>query len=67
MTNYNNAMLTKKNLKKQIEKLTDEFSIDELVERLILIEKVERGSKQSEEGKVISESDLDKEIEKWFI
>lgn len=67
MTNYNNAMLTKKNLKKQIEKLPDEFSIDELVERLILIEKVERGSKQSEEGKVISESDLDKEIEKWFI
>ena len=59
-------MLTKKNLKKQIEKLPDEFSIDELVERLILIEKVERGSKQSEEGKVISESDLDKEIEKWF-
>ena len=59
-------MLTKKNLKKQIEKLTDELSIDEVVERLILIEKVERGSKQSEEGKVISESDLDKEIEKWF-
>ena len=59
-------MLTKTNLKKQIEKLPDEFSIDELVERLILIEKIERGNKQSENGEVISESELDRDIEKWF-
>jgi len=59
-------MLSKTNLKKQIEKLPDEFSIDELVERLILIEKIERGNKQSESGEVISESELDKKIEKWF-
>jgi len=59
-------MLTKTSLKKQIEKLPDKFSIDELVERLILIEKIERGNKQSEEGEVISESELDKEIKKWF-
>ena len=65
-TDYNKAMLTKTNLKKQIEKLPEEFSIDELVERLILIEKIERGTKQSEAGQVISESDLDREIEKWF-
>ena len=31
-----------------------------------VIEKIERGNKQSEAGKVISESDLDKEIDKWF-
>ena len=59
-------MLTKADLKKQIEKLPDEFSIDELVERLILIEKLEHGNKQSKMGEVISESELDKEIEKWF-
>jgi len=59
-------MLTKTNLKKQIEKLPDEFSIDELVERLILVEKIERGNKQSENGEVISESELDRDIEKWF-
>ena len=59
-------MLTKTNLKKQLEKLPDKFSIDELVERLILIEKIERGNKQSETGEVISESDLDREIDKWF-
>ena len=59
-------MLTKTNLIQQIDKFPEEFSIDELVERLIFIEKVERGNKQSLEGKVVSESDLDVEIEKWF-
>jgi hypothetical protein len=33
---------------------------------LILIEKVEEGAKQSENGDIISEADLDKEIQKWF-
>ena len=46
--------------------LPEEFSIDELIERLILIEKIERGNKQSENGDVIADEDLNKEIEKWF-
>jgi len=59
-------MLTKTKLIEQIEKFPEGFSIDELVERLILIEKVELGLKQSENGEIISDSDLDKEIEQWF-
>jgi len=59
-------MLTKTKLIEQIEKFPEGFSIDELVERLILIEKVELGLKQSENGEIISDSDLDKEIELWF-
>jgi len=60
------TMLTKTRLKEQIEKFPEEFSIDDLVERLILIEKVETGMNQSERGDIISESDLDNEVEKWF-
>ncbi|AXG70194.1 hypothetical protein KORDIASMS9_02433 [Kordia sp. SMS9] len=59
-------MLTKSKLREQIESFPEEFSIDELVERLILVEKIDRGNKQSEKGEVISESELDNEIEKWF-
>ena len=59
-------MLTKKKLKKQIEDFPEEFTIDELIDRLILIEKVELGNEQSENGEVISETDLDKEIDTWF-
>jgi hypothetical protein len=36
------------------------------VERLILVEKIDRGNKESEMGDVISEAELDNEIEKWF-
>lgn len=59
-------MLTKTRLKAQIENFPEEFSIDELVERLILVEKIEKGIKQSENGNVISEAQLDKEIDLWL-
>lgn len=59
-------MLTKSKLQEQLNSLPEEFSIDELIERLILIEKVERANKESLSGKTISEADLEKEIHKWF-
>lgn len=59
-------MLTKAKLKEQMDNLPDEFSIDELIERLILVEKIERGNRQSESGEILSEDDIDDEIEKWF-
>ena len=59
-------MLPQSKLREQIEGFSKEFSIDELVERLILVEKIDRGNKQSEKEEVISKSELDVEIEKWF-
>lgn len=59
-------MLTKTKVQEQLEKFPEEFSIEDLVERLILIEKVETGRNQSEQGYIISDSDLDNEVEKWF-
>jgi hypothetical protein len=59
-------MITKEKLKKQLEQFPEEFSIDELIEKLILIEKIDNGNLQSENGDVISEKDLDNEIKKWF-
>lgn len=59
-------MLTKTKLKDQIEKFPEEFSLDELIDKLIIIEKIEKGNMQSEKGEVISETELDKEIMKWF-
>ena len=59
-------MITKTRLKEQLEYLPEEFTIDELIDRLILIEKIERGIKQSDNGEEISEQELNKEISKWF-
>jgi hypothetical protein len=60
------AMLTKTKLKEAIDKFPENFTIHELIDRLILIEKVERGNLQSENGEIVSEEDLEKEFGKWF-
>jgi hypothetical protein len=58
-------MLTKDKLNKTISNLPDKFTIDELIEKLIFMEKVEEGLKQSEDGTVISNEDVKLMIDKW--
>lgn len=59
-------MLTKTRLLAEMDKFPEEFSIDELIERLILIEKIETGNRQSENNQVVSEAEMDYEIKKWL-
>lgn len=58
-------MLTKNTVRQSIDNLPDLFTIDELIEQLIFVEKVEEGIKQSDEGKTISNDDVKSMIEKW--
>ena len=58
-------MLTKNKVKKSIENLPDSFTIDELIDQLIFIEKIEDGIKQSEDGKIVSNDDIKNLIDKW--
>lgn len=59
-------MITKTKLKEQIDSFPEQFSIDDLIERLILLEKIENGKNQSENDEILSESEFDKEMNKWF-
>lgn len=59
-------MLTKTKLIAEIKNFPEKFSIDELIEKLILLEKVEMGRQQSKKGDVISEAELEHEVKKWF-
>ena len=58
-------MLTKEKLNRTIRNLPDTFTIDELIDQLIFIEKVEEGFQQSEENKVVSNEDVKAMIDKW--
>ncbi|AYN02115.1 hypothetical protein [Chryseobacterium sp. 3008163] len=58
--------ITKEKLQKQIDEFPDEISIDEVIERLIMIEKIETRIQESENNETISEEDLKTEMEKWF-
>ena len=59
-------MITKAKLKEHIEKFPDSFSIEELIERLIFVDKLEQRIKQSENGEVISEEQLKAEMQTWL-
>lgn len=62
----NSMTITKEKLHKQIDEFPDEISIDEVIERLIMIEKLEIRIKESDENDTISEEDLKKEMGQWF-
>ena len=59
-------MMTKDKVIKSIADFPEEFSVDELIERLIFIEKVNTGVEQSKDGLVVSEDELNSEIAEWF-
>ena len=48
-------MMRKSTVIDSISKLPDEFSIDEVIERLIIIEKIEKARQQVKDGKINSE------------
>lgn len=58
-------MLTKEQVKKSIKNLPDAFTIDELIEQLIFVEKIEEGIRQAEAGNVISNEEAQSIIDKW--
>ncbi len=55
----------KKEALNAIAKLPDETTIDDIMYRLYVIEKVRRGRTAVERGEVISTEDLKKEMESW--
>lgn len=58
-------MLTKEKLNNTVNELPDSFTIDELIDQLIFIEKVEEGIKQSDSDKIVSNEDVKLMIDKW--
>ena len=63
--NKDSIMLTKTTVQKSIDRLPPQFSIDELIEQLIFIQKVEDGLQQSKDGDVVSHEDVKSMISKW--
>lgn len=48
-----------------VKELPHEFELEELMEKLVFIEKVEKGLQQAEQGKVTPHADLKEEVKKW--
>lgn len=59
-------MITKEKLISHIESFPENLSIDELIDRLVFVEKLENRIAESKSGHTMSEADLKKEMAKWF-
>ena len=59
-------MITKAQVFNTIEKLPEQFSIDLLFEKLLFIDKVEMGLKQSEAKQVNTKSEAKQKLSKWL-
>jgi hypothetical protein len=57
--------MTKTNVIDSIKELPEEFDLDLLLEKLLFIEKVEKGLEQVKDGKVVSHNDVKKMVDKW--
>lgn len=59
-------MLTRDKLIETIKLLPDKFSVDEIIDRIFLLEKIETGLQQSHKGQVTPDEELDKKLPKWL-
>ena len=59
-------MLSKTKVIKTISGFPENFSIDELVDKMILLDKIEKGLLEVKEGKVISHEEAKEKMSKWL-
>ena len=59
-------MLTREKVIETIKQLPDKFSVDEIIDRIILLDKIEIGLEQSKQGQVTADEDLGKKLPQWL-
>ena len=58
--------MTKENLNQLVCQLPDTFSLEELLDRIILLSKIEIGLEQSKNNEVPSNEEVQKKLGKWL-
>ena len=59
-------MTTKDKIISGIKKLPDSVTIDDILDQIMLVEKIEKGIEQSNKNQVISDDELKKRLGKWL-
>jgi predicted transcriptional regulator len=58
--------MTKSQILSSIEKLPEELTVDQVIEHLIFMHKVDRGRADSASGKIYTKEEAKKKLEKWL-
>lgn len=59
-------MITKTQLISTIEGLPENLTIDQVIDHLVFLEKVQKGLDDSKQGKVISKEQAKEKLSKWL-
>jgi hypothetical protein len=58
--------MTRTSAAEAVSKMPEEFSIEDIIERLIVLEKIEKGRQQVKEGKINTEEQAREKLAKWL-
>jgi predicted transcriptional regulator len=59
-------MLTKDEVKKTIDRMPESFTVDQVVEELVILNKIEEGLKDIEENRVFTTNQVKQELKAWL-
>ena len=59
-------MLTKEKIHHTIDTLPDNLTIDQVISEMILLDKIEQGLKDADEGKVYTTEEIKGKLKKWL-
>lgn len=59
-------MITKTQLINTLDNLPENISIDQIIDHLIFIEKIQKGMEDSKNGRVNSKNEAKKKLSKWL-
>lgn len=60
-------MLTKENIITTINNLTEPITFDDVLDKMLLLDKIEKGIEESDKGLVITDDDLNNRIQAWLV
>jgi predicted transcriptional regulator len=59
-------MITKEKLIEAIKKLPEGFTIEQVIEELVLLDKIEKGIEDIDQGKIYSSEEAENRLSKWL-
>lgn len=59
-------MITKTQLIQTIENMPEQFSMDDLLDKILLLQKIEIGIQESNNGETVTNEEAKRQLEKWL-
>jgi hypothetical protein len=60
-------MLTKENIISSINEIEEPIILDDVLERIILLDKIQTGLQQSKDNEIISDEEMNSRIQTWLV